>query len=43
MMKVIFGLLAAAATAEIAVPLAVAGPSPELATGDANWRIYRAT
>ena len=37
MKKVIFGLLVAAVTAAIAVPLAVAGSSPAHATGDVTW------
>jgi hypothetical protein len=37
MKKVIFGLLIAAVTAAIAVPLAVAGSSPAHATGDVTW------
>ena len=37
MKKLILGLLVAAVTAAIAVPLAVAGPSPAHATGSVDW------
>src|SRR6476660_2070095 len=37
MKKVILGLLIAAVTAAIAVPLAVAGSSPTHATGNVTW------
>jgi len=40
MKKVIFGLLVAAVTAAIAVPLAVAGPSPAHATGNVTWSFH---